>query len=949
MACVLIARLFNLQIVNGQYYAESFTVKTTKTRTLKATRGEIYDCNGKLLAYNELSNSVTIEDNESYDSTREKNLSLNGEIYRLIELIRDNGDTPSHDFHIILDGNGEFTFDTDNETTINRFRADVYGYQTIDELKEGEKNASAEQIMTYLESSSRFGLVDDEDPYTAEELEEHGLPEELTNQEQLDIVVVRYQLNLVSYQRYVSVTVATDVNEETVAAVKENSDTLPGVEISEDYIRKYNNAESMAPIIGYTGKPSADELEELQKEDDKYTSSSIVGKAGIEQYMETTLQGTDGSEEVTVDNLGRVVSENEESRVDPVQGNDVYLTIDSDLQQACYQILEQRIAEIVIKHIKDEKTETLADGEDNDDLDIPSYDVYNALIENNVIDISHFSDSEASDSEKKLYSALQKRGKEVISWLDEQLTGDGDTVYKDLSEEEQAYVTSVCNDFLTSEEGIIDSSLVDTSDETYQNFTVDGTVSLRDYLMYAINQNWIDLTKLGSDEQYVTADEIYQKIAEIIDDRLLECEAFDKVIYKYLLLNDTIVPDDIINILYDQGILDKNDDVYQSFSEGKTSAYDLIIQKLSNLEITPAQLALDPCSGSIVLTDPQTGQVKACVTYPGYDNNRLSNDMDTDYYNALNTDGSSPFYNKATQQLTAPGSTFKPIMAAAGLTEGVINGSTLINCTGKFGVGLVDEGDQISCWYHSGHGELNVAGGITNSCNVFFCTVGYRLGLDTEDNYDSNTALTKIRKYAAMFGLDQESGIEINESSPHISDELPLPSSIGQGTHQYTTSQLARYITAVANRGTVYDLSLIQKTTTPSGKTLEEYVPETVNTLSFNSSTWDLIFEGMHGVITNSTTFSGFSSDVTVYGKTGTAQESLDRPDHALMVGFSQSKDSSEPDLAFSVRVAYGYSSTNAQRIVKDVLNYYYGLTDAEDILTGKVDVSSQYTESSEE
>ena len=125
-------------------------------------------------------------------------------------------------------------------------------------------------------------------------------------------------------------------------------------------------------------------------------------------------------------------------------------------------------------------------------------------------------------------------------------------------------------------------------------------------------------------------------------------------------------------------------DTYNKLANGSLSAYDFIRDKIENIEITPAQLALDPCSGSAVVTDPNTGEFLAVVSYPGYDNNRLANTMDSKYYNQLLNDLSQPFYNKATQQKTAPGSTFKPVTAVAALTEGIINTESEIDCTGVF-------------------------------------------------------------------------------------------------------------------------------------------------------------------------------------------------------------------------------------------------------------------------
>src|SRR5699024_2772212 len=131
---------------------------------------------------------------------------------------------------------------------------------------------------------------------------------------------------------------------------------------------------------------------------------------------------------------------------------------------------------------------------------------------------------------------------------------------------------------------------------------------------------------------------------------------FSKLLYKYMLQEDKISGTELCTVLYEQGVLSKDDGMYESLVSGATSSYDFMITKISNLEITPGQLALDPCSASCVVTDVNTGEVLACVTYPGYDNNRLANQMDQEYYAKLNTDLTSPLFNKATQQRTAPGS-----------------------------------------------------------------------------------------------------------------------------------------------------------------------------------------------------------------------------------------------------------------------------------------------------
>ncbi|MGN0361962.1 MAG: penicillin-binding transpeptidase domain-containing protein [Bilifractor sp.] len=948
LSAVLVLRLFQLQVLNGKKYADSFTVMTTATRTLKSTRGNIYDVNGKLLAGNKLANNVTIEDNGTYNTTREKNLALNGVIYRLTQMIRKNGDTPSHDFHIIIGQDGNYSFDTDGTTTIQRFRADIYGYQTTDELKKGEVDASADKIISDLSGSDYYGLTDEDEPYTSDELAANGLPEELTKQEALDIIVVRYQLSLVSYQRYVAVTVATNVSDSTVAAVKENADSLQGVQIAEDYIRVYNGGESMSPILGYTGKISTDELKDYSNGDDRYNSNSIVGKAGIEKAMESTLQGKDGSEEITINNLGKVVSENTDSLVQPSKGNDVYLTIDSELQQTAYQILEERIAGIILINLTDAKSVDASKLADNDTISIASYDCYNALIENNIIDIDSFTDDDASENEKKAESEMESKQTSILNWITDQLGRDDATKYTDLSDEQKAFFDYVITDFLKTEYGILDTSSIDTSDATYQAYFTDGSISPRAFLAYAANNNWISVSKLSDeDSSYLTSDEIYQAVVDFITSHITTEKAFHQLLYKYMLQDDEMDPKLVMQIMYDQGVLSTDDSDYASFESGATSAYQLLYNKIYNLEITPAMLALDPCSGSIVITDPDTGQVRACVSYPGYDSNKLANDMDTDYYNKLNTDLSTPFYNKATQQLTAPGSTFKPIMAAAGLTEGVIDDSTMIDCTGVFGkdIAFLSDSDRVACWNANGHGYLDVVGGITNSCNVFFCTVGFDLGLDSNGEYDQDKALAAEQKYAKMFGLDEGTGIEISESDPHVSDSLPIPSSIGQGTHQYTTTQLARYAATIASRGVCRDLTLLDKTTDTNGNTLSENQAKTLSTAdTISDDTWNEIYAGMQGVVSNDTVvWPGFSDTITVYAKTGTAQESMLRADHGLVIGFTSgaSDSTSYSDVAFAVRIANGYGSTNASLVARDTLRYYFNLDSESNIILGHANTDS--------
>lgn len=936
MAFILIRQIFELQIIQGENYISEFENRITKTRVLKSTRGNIYDRNGEMVASNILSYSLTFEDNGSYETTREKNLTLNGVAYRVLQILSENGDTLSGDFHIVLDESGNYTFDVGEGFTLSRFKADIYGHPLIDDLTKEQASATAEDMMNYLTGSDGFSIVlYGEDAYAPEELEQYGLPKELSKQEILDIASMRYKLNTNSFQKYMAVTIATNVSESTVAAVMENQSQLQGIDVIEDSVRQYIDDESMGPVLGYTGRASAEELETLKKENPDYSNDAVIGKAGIEQYMEQFLHGTDGQETVTVDNLGKVLKIDENTIVPPVAGNDVYLSIDSDWQSAIYQILKQRVAGVLLTRIENTKKFDFEGVKDASQISVPIYDVYNALVANSVINIEKFNDPDASDIEKNLYDKFQQKQQEVFDTITNRLTDDNPPAYKDESEEVQEYLTYICDTVLRDTLGVISKDAVNTSDPTYLAWTEEESISLREYLNYAAGQNWIDISVISPKEEYLDSAEIYQAMTSYIVDYLKTDLGFSKLLYKYLLMNDQISGQDLCLVLYEQGVLSKEDEAYSRLASGELNSYDFMINKIANLEIEPAQLALKPCSASAVVTDVNTGKVLACVSYPGYDNNRLSNEMDTDYYTRLSLDLSSPFFNKATQQTTAPGSTLKLLSAVTGMMENLIDDGTYIECTGKFD--LVNP--PINCWNKSGHGSLEIRGAIEQSCNYYFNMIGFEAGKNEKDEFSENLSLSKLQKYAEEFGLDENTGIEISEATPHVSDSKAVPSYIGQGNHLYTTSQLARYATALATSGIVYDLSLLDKVTDSQGQTQKTYEPVVKSEMTdVPSYVWEDIHDGMRRVVQTHEQFNGLG--VALSGKTGTAEIDYRQPNHGLFIGYAPSD---QPQYAVAVRIANGYSSGNACTTANDIMEYIFDLADKDTILTGyaSTDVSN--------
>lgn len=929
---ILIQRVFYLQIVKGQYYLDNYKLQIRKTREVPGTRGNIYDRNGELLAYNELAYSVTIEDNGDYSSMtlKEKNKIINETVEEVIDIVESNGDTVISDFGIILNASGNYEFAAQNETSKLRFLADIYGYQTIDELTDKEENASANDIINYLCEDERYGYGIDQSSMEKSRI--------------LKMVNIRYAISLNSFQKYIPTTIASNVSDETVAEIMENSDRLQGVNIAEDSLRRYTDSKYFASLIGYTGKISQEEYNEKKESSKEYTLTDIVGKSGLEQTMDEELQGTKGKEIVYVDSVGNVIET--EKKTDAVAGNNLYLTIDKNLQEATYQIIEEKLAGILVSRIQNIMNYDPASAGDSSKIIIPIDDVYHALFANEVIDTKHFSSADAKETEKKVAALVAEKKASCIAEVMSQLRDPAAASYKSLSKEMQAYMNYIADDLLMDQAGILSSDAIDTSDKTYIAWTKDETISLYEYLNYAISKNWINLSEIlqaeTEQEKYSDLNEIYGQILTYLEQTLPSDSTFEKLVYRYMIKANELKGKDICRILYEQNVIAFDEGQYQGLEGGQIDPYSFLVGKISSLEITPAQLALEPCSGSAVVTDVNTGEVLACVSYPGYDNNRLANTMDSAYYNKLANDLSSPFYNTATQERTAPGSTYKMLTSVAALTEGIITPSDGVVCEGIFEKVFPNP----KCWISPGaHGWLDVTGALQHSCNIFYYEMGYELGVTEsgdkkgEDGkpaktYSSDLGIEKLTKYAEMFGLNEKSGLEISESKPQISDTDSVLSAIGQGTNNYTTSQLARYVTAVANRGKVFQLSLLDKTVDKKGNVVKDYQPELRNEITeVSDSTWNAVQQGMEDMVSTTGTFDSLRLEgFQMAGKTGTAQQSETHPDHALFVGYAPSEN---PEIAVSVRIANGYNSSYTAEIGRDIVKYKYHLGDTEDIVTG--------------
>jgi len=915
---VLINRLFGLQIINGESYVKDLSSSIQKDMSVAATRGRIFDKNGVLLAYNDLAYAVRISDSGKYNNNAEKNEKLNASIDKTLDIIEAKGDTYSNDFPIVYE-DGQYVFNIkDNE--LLRFLRDIYGKRSISELSDEERNVTAQELFRQLCEKYEVVVASDSSKNqatvlssTVSFLKSQGYMVEAAGfsvDHALMIVNLRRYMSANSYNRYISFTIANEVSDETVAAILESSDDLTGVTVEEQYIRRYVDSVYCSQILGYTGTVSTSELETLG---DKYDSNDTVGKSGIEKSMESVLSGTKGERQVYVDTVGRITEVLGET--DPETGNDVYLTIDINLQKNLYNAIEDRLVQILLTYMTsgDTKYSYTSNGS-VDTVYILAKEVYFALIDNNIVSIKHIAE-QSTDTEAQVYSAFLSKQDSTMDWIRSELA-DGDTPYGKLSEEQQLYIWYVYTSL--KDRGVFNTSNVDTTDDVYKDWTqADGT-SLKELLTHGIAKNWINLN-VFSTEQYTSLQESYDALLDYIDGYLREDTSFYKKMYKYMINSGSISGRQVCMLLYEQGVLDMNSENsrYSALAAGSLGAYDFMTYAISNKIITPAQLALEPCSASAVVTNPKNGDIIAMVSYPSYDNNKLSGSVDAKYFNSLINDKASPMLNRATQSFTAPGSTYKPCTTIAGMDTGIISSGTTFYCSGSF--------DKVTpspkCWRLSGHGGEVAATAIRDSCNVFFYNVGYNLACSKNGNYNSTYGTTILQKYSDLLGLSTKAGVEIEESEPMASNTNSVASAIGQGNHKYSTLNLARYVTTIATSGTCYNLTLIDKITDSDGNLIEDNHADVDHQVELSSNIWSTVHEGMMLAGNSYSTIAKLG--LKIAAKSGTAQENTNEPDHSLLVTYSPYDD---PEICVSVCIQHGYSSTTSMDLTADVYKIYYGM-----------------------
>lgn len=374
----------------------------------------------------------------------------------------------------------------------------------------------------------------------------------------------------------------------------------------------------------------------------------------------------------------------------------------------------------------------------------------------------------------------------------------------------------------------------------------------------------------------------------------------------------------------------------------ETGIYELQIERNDDNAEAVAEGRLDEVrediqGGAIVVVDVKTGEPLAIASYPTYD---LATIIE-DYADLLEADY-DPLFNRALMGAYAPGSTFKPCTAIAGLTENIINTETQIECTGIF-TKYESQGYAPACWIYTQmdgqltHGYDNVTEALKDSCNIFFYTVADDLGI------------RKLMEYAEDFGLGESTGIELTETTGNMSnpdnhlnydvdgwvDGDTVQAGIGQSDSMFTPLQIAEYCAAIANGGTRHSAALLKSVRSYDySRQLYQNKTEVLSTVDSADYNWAAVQRGMYLMandITSSSntvyyTLGNYSYNgvsLPVAAKTGTSQLGEGKTNNAIFMCYAPFDD---PEIAVAIVVERGLSGANLSRMARNVLDAYFSL-----------------------
>jgi penicillin-binding protein 2 len=387
---------------------------------------------------------------------------------------------------------------------------------------------------------------------------------------------------------------------------------------------------------------------------------------------------------------------------------------------------------------------------------------------------------------------------------------------------------------------------------------------------------------------------------------------------------------------------------------------DLDLQQFTQEALLRGMARANSPRGVALVMRPQTGEILAMVSLPTYDNNMFAKGISIEDWQRLNEDVHRPLINHAISDQVPPGSVFKTVVATGALQEGVIDADTHLTCPGTIVLpnryaerdpAARDQTFYCWIWRQGSHGSLDVVGGLTNSCDIFFYKVGG--GFDEDDfeglgpgDLESDEVNPGISNYAKLFGLGDLTGVELTGEAEGI---VPYPTwkrrvygenwstgdtynyAIGQGFLAITPLQMLNAVNVIANGGTLYRPQIVHHVTDYEGNVIEPFEPEVIRSLSAITSTnWSLVQQGMEGAVAYGTATGAQVEGIRVAGKTGTAQFCDDikcgvgfaQPEHAWFTAFAPVED---PEISVIIFLYDGgEGSQMAVPVAHEILEYYF-------------------------
>ena len=364
-----------------------------------------------------------------------------------------------------------------------------------------------------------------------------------------------------------------------------------------------------------------------------------------------------------------------------------------------------------------------------------------------------------------------------------------------------------------------------------------------------------------------------------------------------------------------------------------------------------AEAQLKDKVGAVVAMDPSSGDILAMASSPTFSQNDFINGISSEQWHRLVSNPNRPMMNKAVQGLYPPASTYKIVTAFAALEEGLIDENTTFYCPGSY-----QYGDRVfACWKEQGHGKVDIAEALAQSCDVFFYHMGRKLGVD------------RLAWYAKKCGLGVKTGINLDHEAGGLIPTAAwkkkrtgiswqggenLSIAIGQGYNLVTPLQMAVLFGAVANGGTEFKPQILKSIQTVEGRDVRIAQPEIIGKLPVSKETLDLVRKGLRGVVHNkhgTARWYVYDEEFDISGKTGTAQvvsrkmekdsqknkSNISYESHAWFVGYAPTQD---PEIVVSVLIEHGkHGSSGAGPIAKEmIVSYLKSMVDHSPVVSEK-------------